>query len=159
HGKPTAGTSTSPAHARPLIAVPGCTTKTARAKTLHGVPSHVVQVGHQPFDVMPDGKFAFVSDASGITVLDTTQPVPQVLGSVPLQQAQGEALTPDGHLLVATGSGMTVFPVGALEQGSAKPLGSLTVPGGIHAVEVAVSRDGNFAFVSLQNSSQVAVFN
>jgi DNA-binding beta-propeller fold protein YncE/tRNA A-37 threonylcarbamoyl transferase component Bud32 len=158
HGTPTPGAPTTPARARRVIAVPGCTTKTAPAKTLAGVPSHTVEVGQVPFDVVPDGRFGFVSDGTGITVLDTAGPAPRVLRSVPLQQAQGEALTPDGHLLVATGSGMTVFQAKALEQGPAEPVGSLTVPGGIHAVEVAVSRDGSFAFVSLQNSSQVAVF-
>jgi serine/threonine protein kinase/DNA-binding beta-propeller fold protein YncE len=159
HGTPAPVTPSSPAHAQRVISVPGCTTKTALAATLRDVPSHAVKVGHVPFDVVPDGEFGFVSDGSGITVLDTAGPVPRVLRGVPLQQAQGEALTRDGHLLVASGSGMTVFQAKALEQGPAKPLGSLTVPGGIHAVEVAASRDGNFAFVSLQNSSQVAVFN
>jgi DNA-binding beta-propeller fold protein YncE len=110
--------------------------------------------------VLPNARFGFVSDDSGITELGTARPVPVVLHSIPLKNAQGEALTHDGrYLLVATGNGMTVFQTSALENGQSSPVGSLTVPGGIHAVEVAVSHDDRFAFVSLQNSLQVAVIN
>ncbi|HEY7430049.1 MAG TPA: protein kinase [Streptosporangiaceae bacterium] len=155
------GPSTGTAQTRQVIALPGCTSKAAPANQLHGAPSHLVDVGRVPFDVVLDGpKFGFVSDGSGITVLDTSRPVPTVLRSIPLSQAQGETLTHDGrYLLVAADRGMTVFRTSALEQGQASPVGSLSVPGGIHAVEVAVSPDDKFAFVSLQNSLQVAVFN
>jgi DNA-binding beta-propeller fold protein YncE len=54
---------------------------------------------------------------------------------------------------------MLVFSVAGLEQGGSTPLGSLSSPGGKHAVEVALSPNGKFAFVTLQDSGQVAVFN
>jgi DNA-binding beta-propeller fold protein YncE/tRNA A-37 threonylcarbamoyl transferase component Bud32 len=155
------GIRSAPAATR-VITPPGCTSQVAMAGTLHGVPSRQVPVGKVPFDVVLSGTgFGFVSDQAGITVLATARPVPAPLRTIPLAGGpQGEALTPDGrYLLVAAGSGMTVFRASAIEHGPAGPVGSLTVPGGQHAVEVAVSPSGAFAFLSLQNSHQVAVFN
>ena len=72
----------------------------------------------------------------------------------------GETLTPDQSDLVVSGSnGLTVFRVSNLEQGSASSLGSLTSPGQKHAVEVAVTPDGRFAFVTYQTTNHVGVFN
>jgi serine/threonine protein kinase/DNA-binding beta-propeller fold protein YncE len=152
----TGRTSTTTA----VISPPGCTTQAVAARTLRNAPSRYVKVGSLPFDVITSGRFGFVSDVGGVTVLDTSSPVPKVLRTVPLTGAQGEALTPDHRdLVVAAGSGLSVFSVSALERGPAGPLGSLSSPGGGHPVEVALSPDGRFAFVSLQTSGQVAVFN
>jgi DNA-binding beta-propeller fold protein YncE len=155
HG--TTGQVTSPR----VITPPTCTTQVAAAGTLQNVPSHMVSVGRVPFDVvLAPGHFGFVSNGAGITVLNTARPVPSVLHTVALTSAQGEALTQDGkYLLVATGNGMTVFRSSTLEAGGSAPLGSLTVPGGNHAVEVTVTGDDRFAFVSIQQSNEVAVFN
>jgi DNA-binding beta-propeller fold protein YncE len=73
----------------------------------------------------------------------------------------GEALTPDGrYLLAASGSGAVVLRVARAEHGRAgSVLGTLSSPGGAGAVEVALSRDGRFAFVTLQGSGTLAVFN
>jgi DNA-binding beta-propeller fold protein YncE len=73
----------------------------------------------------------------------------------------GEALTPDGrYLLAASGSGAVVVRVARAEHGRAgSVLGTLASPGGAGAVEVALSRDGRFAFVTLQGSGTLAVFN
>jgi DNA-binding beta-propeller fold protein YncE len=74
--------------------------------------------------------------------------------------ARGEAFTHDGqYLLVAEGSGMTVFRVQDLEAGGTIPVGSLASPGGKLALQVIPSLDDRFAFVALQNSGTVAVFN
>jgi DNA-binding beta-propeller fold protein YncE len=76
-----------------------------------------------------------------------------------LSSALGEALTHNQkYLLVAGHSGLTVFGVGDLEHGLSTPRGTLTSPGR-HAVQVAVSPDDRFAFVTLQHSHAVAVFN
>jgi len=73
----------------------------------------------------------------------------------------GEAITPDGqYLLAASGSGAVVISVARAEhhrRGSV--LGMLTSPHGAGAVEVALSRDGQFAFVTLEQSDTLAVFN
>jgi serine/threonine-protein kinase len=165
-GQPTVHSSTGTGTGQPqtqrAVALPGCTEKAATAPTVKTLPSHAVDVGRVPFDVVLDGHhpYGFVSTGKGITVLKTARPAPSVLGTVPLKGAQDEALTPDSkYLVVAAGSGMTVYQTAALEHGPAHSVGSLTVHGGIHAVEVALSPDGKFAFVSLQESLQVAVFN
>ena len=74
----------------------------------------------------------------------------------------GEAITPDGrYLLAASGNGAVVVRVSGAEHGRAgSVLGMLTSPGGAGAVEVALSRDGRFAFVTQETGSgTLAVFN
>ena len=74
---------------------------------------------------------------------------------------KGLALTPDGQfLVVADGSGAVVINVAAAEDDAADQMaGSLTSRSGSGAVEVLISADGKFAFVTLQNSARMAVFN
>jgi len=76
----------------------------------------------------------------------------------------GAALSPNGRLLVvADGAGATVISVAAAEQGSKHAvLGSLVPPGGgtsSGAVEVAITPDDRYAFISLENAAEIAVFN
>ena len=141
---------------------PGCTTQTAKGAQLKHVGSHLVATGGNPFDVETVPGFAFVSGAgSGLAVMNTQNSVPaRMWDSAPLDHAQGEALTPNGHFLVVTGgSGITVFRVSDLEQGAgANKVGSLVSPGQMHAEDVAITPDGNFAFVTFQNSASVGVF-
>ena len=144
------------------LAVPGCTTRTAKGSQLGQVTSHMVQTGGNPFDVATVPGFAFVSGAgNGLAVMNTSKAVPALMWSSALSHAQGEALTPDGRDLVVTGgSGITVFQVSSLEQqAGASPLGSLTSPGQQHAEDVAITPDGHYAFVTFQNSAHVGVFN
>ena len=139
---------------------PGCTTKVAKAAQLKHLSRHMTGTGGQPFDVATRPGFAFVSIASGVAVLDTSQPVPRLMWTAPMGHAQGEALTPDGqYLLVSSGSGLAVFRVNDLENGAAGPVGSLSSPGQKHAVEVAVTPNGHYALVTYQNTSNVGVFN
>jgi DNA-binding beta-propeller fold protein YncE len=71
----------------------------------------------------------------------------------------GEAITSDQRYLVVTGGdGASVFDVAALEKGPASPLGRLASPGQQHAVEVAITPDDRYVFVTYQNSSHVGVF-
>jgi DNA-binding beta-propeller fold protein YncE len=143
-----------------VLALPGCTTRVASGLPLPQVRSQRVSTGRgQPFDVVISHGFAFVSDVSrGVAVLSITKHVPALLWTAHVRGARGEALTRD-HLLVAAGSGITVFSVGALEHGPAKPIGKLSSPGEKHAVGVAVTPDGQFAFVTFQGSADVGVFN
>ena len=75
--------------------------------------------------------------------------------------AKGEAITSDGrYLLVAGNHGAVVINVQQAEQGAASPVvGKLTSPQGSGATQVALSPDDKFAFVTLQNSARMAVFN
>jgi len=94
-------------------------------------------------------------------------PVPSLIRQVPVAAAGllGEALTPgDRYLLVANdGSGADVLSVPELEQGGKHPLvGTLAAPAGAQlpgSIEAAVSPDGDFVFVSLEEGSSIAVFN
>ena len=157
-GDKTVGSSQS----LPPLALPGCSTQTARASQLSHVTSHMVAASGHPFDVAVTPGFAFVSGAgSGLSVMNTQKSVPVGMwDSAPLDHAQGEALTPDGHFLVVTGgSGITVFRVSDLEQrAGATAMGSLASPGQAHAEDVAITPDGRFAFVTFQNSASVGVF-
>jgi len=150
-----AGTSAAAA-----LAVPGCTTKTARAHVLANVPDHLVRTGGKPFDaVVTANGYGFVSLTTALAVIRATGPRPAVIQTIPLGSALGEALTHDQKYLLVTGQhGLAVFRVSDLEHGLSAPLGTLASPGR-HAIQVAVSPDDRFAFVTLQYSRQVAVFN
>ncbi len=141
---------------------PGCTTAVAKAPQLHQVASQMSGLGGQPFDVATQPGFAFVSFTNGhLAVMSTAKSPPSTLSTVQVPGGSlGETLTPDQSDLVVSGSnGLTVFRVSNLEQGSASSLGSLTSPGQKHAVEVAVTPDGRFAFVTYQTTNHVGVFN
>jgi DNA-binding beta-propeller fold protein YncE len=143
------------------IAAPGCTTATAAARPLTQVHLHLVTTGAKPFDVVAaNNGYGFVSLGNGLAVMRTVTAVPALVHTLSLSQAYGEALTHDQRYLLVSGqSGLTVFRVRDLENGNYTPAGTLTSPGGKHAVQVAVSRDDRYAFVTLQYSAHVAVFN
>ena len=144
------------------LALPGCTMGTAQTAPLSNVRTQFVQVGGNPFDVVVTSNgFGFLSLRKGspLTVLNTTKFTPSVMQQVPLHNPEGEAFTHDGqYLLVAGDSGFTMFRVSDLTSGLTAPVGSLASPGGKGAIEVVVSPDDSFAFVTLQGSGNVAVF-
>jgi DNA-binding beta-propeller fold protein YncE len=117
-----------------------------------------------PFGVItsPDGRWVFVSDSRGVTVLRAARAAaaPTVARTVALPGGQpglGEALTPGGRYLLVAATGETaVLDVARLESGSGQAVvGSLPAPGG--AIEVAISADGRFAFTSLEGTGAVEV--
>ena len=124
----------------------------------------MVGVGGSPFGIAatPDGRWVFVaSPAGGVEVLRTgSRPGLRPARTIPAGQALGETLAGAGrYLLAASGTGAVVISVARAEQGGAGAvLGTLASPAGPGAIEVAVSRDGRFAFVSLEGSARVAVF-
>jgi DNA-binding beta-propeller fold protein YncE/tRNA A-37 threonylcarbamoyl transferase component Bud32 len=160
-GTGSGATKAGTAKAGATLAAPGCTTKTATASTLAKAHGHLATVGGKPFDaVVASHGYGFVALGTALGVLQTSRPVPRPIRTIPLPGAFGVALTQDQkYLLVASQSGLTVFGVSDLEHGLSTPLGTLTSPGGRHAVQVAVSPDDKYAFVTLQLSGHVAVFN
>jgi DNA-binding beta-propeller fold protein YncE len=76
-------------------------------------------------------------------------------------QPLGEAVSPDGtYLLLADGGGVDVLSVASLEAGNTNPLlGRLQANSSGGGIEVALSPDGHFVFVTLEDSAQMAVFN
>jgi len=147
----------------PALALPPCTTRTAPLKLLPGVHTHFVHVGGKPYGVVVStSHFGFVSlrNDAPLVVMNTSRFVPAVAQEVPLADSEGEAFARDQrYLLVAEGSGAKVFRVRDLEAGRAALAGPLTSPRGQFALQVVPSPDGNFVFVAMQNSGNVAVFN
>ncbi len=148
-----------------LLSAPGCNTAVAPAPALSGVRAALTKTGGEPFGVVStaDGRFSFVTLGNSVAVLtDGSALAPAVahVFSVPGAQ-RGMALTHDGLFLVAAvNSGASVINVAAAEQGSKNPVvGTLTSSLGNQAVEVAISPDDRFAFVTLQGGASMVVFN
>jgi DNA-binding beta-propeller fold protein YncE len=155
---------------------PRCTTATGPGGHL---PARDVTMSRLPGDpfgvaVAADGRWSFVSSPGGglgggwVSVLaDSGSAAPKLVRRIPAPQALGLAITPDGrYLLAASISGAVVIGVQQAETGAKHAvLGTLrsarTGRGGFGggAIEVAVSPDGRFAFVSLEYSDEIAVFN
>jgi DNA-binding beta-propeller fold protein YncE len=128
------------------------------------VHSVAVTVGGQPFTVLAaaDGKYSFATLGNSIALLSNSgQLAPKVVSTFSAPGAShGAAITNDGrYLLAASGSGAIVINVAVAEQGSSPIVGTLTSPYGSGAVQVAISPDDKFAFVTLQNSADMVVFN
>jgi DNA-binding beta-propeller fold protein YncE len=147
------------------LSLPGCTTRTAQATTTTSVTSATVSTGGNPFGVAvtPDGKYSFVSTGNAVQVLrDTGALAPALVRAITVQHVgKGLTLTPDGQfLLAAEGSGAVVINVAEAVEGAADPVfGTLTGPSGSGAFDVLISADRDFAFVTLQNSAKMAVYN
>ena len=167
NGQKTGAASASasrPAAALPILPVPGCGTPVPQTHTLSGARSAQVQVGNQPFGVVTtaDGKFTFVTLQNQVAVLSHSSSLAPTLDQVlPAPGATGsEQLTNSGKfLLVAANSGALVLDVANAEQGVSPIVGTLTSPLGSQAVEVAVSPDDKFAFVTMEGSADLVVFN
>ena len=112
--------------------------------------------------VTADGRWSFVSSpggpgGGGIGVFaNAGTGVPRLVRTIPVSVALGVALTHDGrYVLAASGSGAAVVSVAQAEAGGKRTvLGALSSPRtgrfGGGAIEVAVSPDDRFAFVSIE---------
>jgi DNA-binding beta-propeller fold protein YncE len=147
---------------------PGCSTATASAATLHTVPTSLELVPGTPFGVVAtaDGRWSFVSmpSTASVGVFRIGHPaLPSLVRQVDTDGAPlGEALTPGGRYLLAAddADGAVVISVSRAESGGAGAvLGTLGSGSAGGAIEVAVSPDGRFAFVSLEDSASIAVYN
>ncbi len=129
-----------------------------RAATAPAVPFGVA--------VTADGSWGFASLRTTLGVFRLTAGrAPALAHTIALPQANpaGITLSDSGRLLlIADGSdGALVVSVAAAEAGAGNAvLGALTAPGTQEsgAIEVAVSPDGRYAFVSLEDAGQIAVF-
>jgi DNA-binding beta-propeller fold protein YncE len=165
-GHPTKGAGgTSDTTSVTSLPLPGCTTATAKAATLSRVPTALDPIGDGPFGiaVTPDGHYSFVAVGNAIDMLhDGPSLAPVFIRSISASGAgRGAELTSDGkYFVAATGSGAVVVNVAEAEQGDPYPVvGTLTSPTGSGAVQVLISADSQFVFVTLQNSAELAVFN
>jgi DNA-binding beta-propeller fold protein YncE len=165
----------APAHsditARPS-APPVCSPALESQRPLTKVKTAMVSVTGNPFGVASsaDGKSSFVSTLSdGVAVIADRRDKSRVVQEVALpgEMLLGEALTHDGrYLVVADGGGAAILSVGRAERGAPHAvLGRLSASGPStdvalqSAVEVAISPDDAFVFVSLESANEIAVFN
>jgi DNA-binding beta-propeller fold protein YncE len=174
------GGTAVPALPARALASPACSTATAASAELGSVRTTMLSTGGSPFGVAatPDGRYGFAAvlgAGTGGSVIDvlrmaaTASGRPVLVRSIPVAgQPRGETITPDGqYLLAADGNGAVVISVARAESGAAGAvLGTLAAPGGTgqgalsaSAIEVATSRDGRYAFVTLEYDQRAAVFN
>jgi DNA-binding beta-propeller fold protein YncE len=166
--------NTPPVVSLNVVKPPGCSTAAVVGKNLSAKTQQVpVSSGNgYPFSVVPsgDGKAVFVITDTALKVYKTgpggtltpagwQYPV----GGNP-GVATSAALTPDGkYVLVAANNGIQVLDASGAESGASSiNVGQLTVPGlskDSRPIGVAVTPNGNFAFVSLQFANKVGVFN
>ena len=107
-----------------------------------------------------DESYSFVSLNNSVAVLSDRTVPPRLVGQINVGgNPAGVTLTHDGrYLLVASGSGAVVLNAHLAAAGDSRAvIATLTSPGS-GAVEVAVSNDDRYAFVTLETSDEVAVF-
>lgn len=172
----TAVRAGQPEPARSELAAPGtprvCSPALRSQKAVARVRTAMVSVAGHPFGVAstPDDKWTFVSTLSGeVAVITERGSRPRIVHEIALpgEVLLGDAVTHDGrYLLVADGSGAAILSVSRAERGAPNAvLGRLSAgnsPSNFalqSAIEVAISPDDRFAFVSLESANEIAVFN
>ncbi len=180
-GAPThAGASQNPTgYGAVSRSAPACTTTAAPAPTLTAAATAMTTVRPPvprlgalllaPFGVAvtADGSWGFSSISRDLGVFQLSAghaPVLLRTIALPVAAAAGVTLSPDGRLLLVADedTGAVVVSVPAAESGAnGAVLGTLSIPGARlgGAIEVAVSPDGRYAFVSLEDDDEIAVFN
>lgn len=167
----------------PVGTTVACSTAIAPGPMLGHVETHFTSGLLTPFGVAfgPDGKHAFVDslinpsapppglnpmrDASGISEysISASGLASERIGPASDGPLLGMAVSPNGRELVAAGgSGASVFSVSRIEQAGSAPSSWLVGTfrsQGQGAIEAVVSPDGQYVYVSLEDSHQLAVFN
>ncbi len=153
------------------MTAPGCSTTAAAGRTL-SVAARTLNLAYgDPFGLQAakNGAYLFASTRTTLSVLvmnrqhKVARQYPYYV-TAPGESARGVAMTSDGrYLAVAVGNGIDLQSVAAAEQGaSSANVADLTVPTiqpVTDAAEVALSPGDQYAFVTLQNSNELAVFN
>lgn len=148
-------------------ALPDCTTATADAPGLAGVPTRLISVASAPFGVAvsKNGESAFVVVGDTIDVFSLTSKTPRLVEKVVLPFGgasfgpSGLSISPNGRYLAgALDSGAVIINVASAERGLPDSVLGTFTSGGAGAIEAAFSPDGNYVFVSLEDSDELAVF-
>jgi serine/threonine protein kinase/DNA-binding beta-propeller fold protein YncE len=171
-----AGHSPSPTKAPAVVplsalSVPGCTTTAAAGKTLT-VSTKTVKLQYgNPYGiaVSRDGKYVFTTNPATLSMLIMTSDQTAAQQYHYYVAYSGEvardlAITSNGqYVAIAVGNMINVQSATAAEQdASSANAATLVVPGVrpvTNATEVALSPDDRFAFVTISNSNELAVFN
>lgn len=165
----------TPAHAARAATRPtasGCSTATGHAPKLKHVTTVLTSVPFSPFGVtaVPGGRWDFVATAfrnSVAVFANRREGGPRLVRQVRLPRGNtrplGTHLTSDGKYLLMANSngGAEVMSVSKALSGSKGAfIGALNATGrAFGAIEVTTSPDDRFAFVSLESSQAIAVFN
>ena len=162
---------TEPALPARALRSPGCSTAVSGSGALSSVRTAMFAVPGNPFGVAvtPDGRWAFAADSGGsIEVFRVTGPLTLVpVRSIPVPGSPlGEAITPTAGTCsrrTVTGRWSSAWPGRSPGRPARSPVRSAlpgaaarpgSGPGAGGAIEVAVSPDGRFAFVSLENAAR-----
>jgi DNA-binding beta-propeller fold protein YncE len=161
--------SATPVRVTAPAGVPGCSTATAPAPQLTGVATALESLPGSPYGVAVtgDGRWSFVTLPGSVGVFRIGRTGRPVAASLVRQlyltgQPSGEVLTHDGRYLLAADSldGAAVISVSRAERGEAGAQVGILGSGDFDtATQVAVSPDDRFAFVSLEGSAAIAVYN
>jgi DNA-binding beta-propeller fold protein YncE len=153
---------------------PGCSVAVSAGRPLAAAADVTEPVPGQPYAVavLPGGRYAVASLWTGSLhgtggALELLAIRPRALSpvrtiSLPagLGGASGMAVTRDGQLLlVAAETATAVVSVRGLEDGAPDPVEGILGDAGVGQIEVAVTPDDHYAFVSDENSGGLSVFN
>lgn len=150
------------------VLVPGCQTVAPLEKNLTSVRTAEISVPAPPFGVVyaQQNDIAFVALTTSLGVLNTSAFIPSLIHKIPLpvsdlnvSAALGIALTHNGRHVLVTTSSTTVLVVDVAKAAAGGPDAVVGVLNGIaaaghSAIEVTITRDDKYAFVSQEYGSQ-----
>ena len=150
------------------VSVPGCQTVAPPEKNLTSVRTAQIDVPASPFGVVyaQQDDVAFVALNTSLGVLNTSTFIPSLIHEIPLPAsdlsvsgATGIALTHNGRYVLVTTFSTIVVVVDAAKAAAGSPdavVGVLngTAAAGHSAIEVTITRDDSYAFVSQEYGSQ-----
>jgi DNA-binding beta-propeller fold protein YncE len=176
--QPAASRHLRPAHpasvARAAAPSPGCSTAVSAGRPLGAATDVTEPVPGRPYAVavLPGGRYAVASLWTGsingtggaLELLairpSALSPVRTISLPAGLGGASGMAVTHDGQLLlVAAETATAVVSVRGLEDGAQDPVEGMLGDAGVGQIEVAVTPDDHYAFVSDETTGALSVFN
>ena len=150
------------------VLIPGCQTVALPEKNLTSVRTAKITVPARPFGVVyaQQNDIAFVALNTSLGVLNTSAFIPSLIHEIPLPAAYvgvgggtGIALTHNGRHVLVTASSTALIVVDVAKAATGSPDAVVGVLNGIaaagdSAIEVTITRDDKYAFVSEENGSR-----
>ena len=150
------------------VLIPGCQTVAPPEKNLTSVRTAKITVPARPFGVVyaQQNDIAFVALNTSLGVLNTSAFIPSLIHEIPLPAAYvgvgggtGIAPTHNGRHVLVTASSTALIVVDVAKAATGSPDAVVGVLNGIaaagdSAIEVTITRDDRYAFVSEENGSR-----
>jgi DNA-binding beta-propeller fold protein YncE len=148
---PSEAITASTLHLKP----PSCTTATDDGPPLSSVRVRFLPTNGSAFGVAvsPSSDTGYVAQGNDIQIVENVAGTPRSSGVLDAQ-GDGLAITPDGRFLLAANGSM--LQVSSTSTSASIP-SSIGLGDGLGGIEVTVTPNGRFAFVSLENSQAIAV--